>query len=57
LLLYPFVQGTLQSSFSAFVVGAAAQSALIVAVMVLCVPRYRPRAMRRATMWGQRHAV
>ena len=43
LLFYPFLQGTLQSSFSAFVVGAAAQGILIVFVISLCLPRYRKR--------------
>ena len=43
LLFYPFVQATLQSSFSAFVVGAAAQWVLIAAVIAFCVPRYRLR--------------
>jgi hypothetical protein len=42
LLFYPFVQATLQSSFSAFIVGAAAQTVLIMAMIVLFVPRYRP---------------
>ncbi len=41
LLLYPFVQASLHSSFSGFVVGAAAQTVLIVAMMALLVPRYR----------------
>jgi hypothetical protein len=39
-LLYPFVQATLQSSFSAFIVGAVAQSILIIAMIILCVPRF-----------------
>lgn len=43
ILFYPFVQATLQSSFSAFIVGAAAQIVLIVAMIALCVPRYRIR--------------
>ncbi len=47
LLLYPFVQATLQSSFSAFIVGAAAQYILIALVIALCLPRYRPA--RRVT--------
>lgn len=57
LLFYPFVQGTLQSSFSAFIVGAVAQFALIIGVIVLCVPRYRPRAQTRRSTWGQTHVV
>lgn len=39
-LLYPFVQATLQSSFSAYIVGAAAQLVLIVAMIGLCVTRF-----------------
>ncbi|WP_296433162.1 oligosaccharide repeat unit polymerase [Yoonia sp.] len=57
LLFYPFVQGTLQSSFSAFIVGAVAQLALIVCVIVLCLPRYRPRAKTQIAKWGKSHAV
>lgn len=41
LLVYPFVQACLQSSFSAFIVGAAAQAVLMAAVITLCLPRYR----------------
>ena len=52
LIFYPFVQATLQSSFSAFVVGAAAQLVLIWAMIVLFLPRYR--AVRRT---GVAHAV
>ncbi len=44
LLFYPFVQATLQSSFSAFIVGAAAQAVLILALIVIFVPRYRMSA-------------
>lgn len=57
LLLYPFVQGTLQSSFSAFIVGAVAQSALIAGVIAVCVPRYRHRAARPALSWRRAHVV
>ena len=39
LVFYPFVQATLQSSFSAFIVGAAAQLVLIAGVLVSLVPR------------------
>lgn len=42
LLFYPFVQATLQSSFSAYVVGAVAQGILICAMIALFIPRYRP---------------
>lgn len=42
LVLYPFVQATLHSSFSGFIVGAAAQAVLIVAMIAVFVPRYRP---------------
>jgi oligosaccharide repeat unit polymerase len=45
LLFYPFIQATLQSSFSAFLVGAAAQGILIVGIVVTCVPRYREKPM------------
>lgn len=44
LLFYPFLQGTLQSSFSVFVIGAAAQGVLIFFVINLCLPRYRKHA-------------
>jgi len=47
-LFYQFVQATLQSSFSAFIVGAAAQLVLLVLMIRLCVVRYglwlRPRS-------------
>lgn len=43
ILFYPFVQATLQSSFSAFVVGAAAQFVLIAGMIAIFVPRYRVR--------------
>ena len=42
LLLYPFVQASLHSSFSGFIVGAAAQAVLIFAMLALFVPRWRP---------------
>ena len=42
LLFYPFVQAMLQSSFSAFVVGAVAQGVLIWAMLRIFVPRRRP---------------
>jgi oligosaccharide repeat unit polymerase len=41
LLLYPFVQASLHSSFSGFIVGAAAQAVLIFAMITVFVPRYR----------------
>jgi hypothetical protein len=47
LLLYPFVQATLQSSFSGFIVGAAAEAVLIVAMIAVFVPRYRVPSDRR----------
>ncbi len=40
MLFYPFVQATLQSSFSAFIVGAVAQFMLLVAMICLFLPRY-----------------
>lgn len=46
ILFYPFVQATLQSSFSAFIVGAAAQWVLIVVMACLFV--------RRFSLWSQR---
>ena len=39
LLFAPFLQATLQSSFSAFIVGAVAQWVLIALVMAFCLPR------------------
>jgi hypothetical protein len=45
LLFYPFVQACLQSSFSAFVVGAAAQLALILLLRPLFIRRLRWRAV------------
>lgn len=56
LIFYPFVQATLQSSFSAFVVGAAAQLVLIWAMIVIFVPRYRIRRYGPA-MKGVPHHV
>ncbi len=44
-LFYPFVQACLQSSFSAFVVGAAAQLVLILLIRALFVRRLRWRAL------------
>ena len=41
LILYPFIQASLQSSFSGFIVGAAAQLILIAAMIAVFVPRYR----------------
>jgi hypothetical protein len=52
LIFYPFVQGTLQSSFSAFIVGAAAQLLLIAVMIRVFLPQYR--AVRRK---GVSHAV
>ncbi len=40
MLFYPFVQASLQSSFSAFIVGAVAQFMLLVAMICLFLPRY-----------------
>jgi hypothetical protein len=40
MLFYPFVQATLQSSFSAFIVGAAAQFMLLALMICLFLPRY-----------------
>ena len=54
LLFYPFVQATLQSSFSAFLVGAAAQFILIALVIAMCLPRYR---MLRPATKGCAYAV
>ncbi|WP_019956580.1 hypothetical protein [Yoonia vestfoldensis] len=45
ILFYPFVQACLQSSFSAFVVGAAAQLVLILLIRALFVRRLRWRAV------------
>ncbi|WP_411890138.1 oligosaccharide repeat unit polymerase [Yoonia sp. SDW83-1] len=40
ILFYPFVQATLQSSFSAFIVGAAAQFVLLAVMIWVFVARY-----------------
>jgi len=45
LIFYPFIQATLQSSFSAFIVGATAQLVLVWAMILVFLPRYR--AVRR----------
>jgi len=46
LLLYPLVQATLQSSFSGFIVGAAAEAVMIAAMIAVFVPRYRTPVAR-----------
>ncbi len=43
MLFYPFIQAMLQSSFSAFIVGAAAQVVLIAVMIALFLTRYRLR--------------
>jgi hypothetical protein len=43
MLFYPFVQATLQSSFSAFIVGGMAQLVLILGMIAIFVPRYQVR--------------
>lgn len=48
LLLYPFVQATLHSSFSGFIVAAVVQVVLIMAMIVVFVPRLRARPVRYA---------
>ncbi|WP_296426637.1 oligosaccharide repeat unit polymerase [Yoonia sp.] len=40
ILFYPFIQATLQSSFSAFIVGAVAQCVLIALMIAVFVTRY-----------------
>lgn len=55
LLLYPFVQASLHSSFSGFIVGAAAQSILIFAMIALCVPRYRVPSLGSVRTKGVRY--
>ncbi|MEJ6403682.1 oligosaccharide repeat unit polymerase [Yoonia sp. 2307UL14-13] len=47
LIFYPFVQATLQSSFSAFIVGAAAQMLLLALMIPVFLTRYRPHMTRR----------
>ncbi|KJZ20669.1 O-antigen polymerase [Loktanella sp. S4079] len=54
MVFYPFVQATLQSSFSAFIVGAVAQTVLIVLMILLCVTRFRPQMCQPI---GGHHAV
>ncbi len=56
LLFYPFVQATLQSSFSAFVVGAVAQAVILVVMLAVFVPRYRVRRPFHSR-WRHCHAV
>ena len=48
LLLYPFVQATLHSSFSGFIVAAVVQAVLIMAMIMVFVPRLRARPVRYA---------
>ncbi|WP_106745692.1 oligosaccharide repeat unit polymerase [Yoonia maritima] len=47
ILFYPFVQATLQSSFSAFIVGAVAQCMLLTLMMALFVTRFTPHMPAR----------
>ena len=53
MLFYPFIQATLQSSFSSFVVGAAAQALLIWAMIVVFVTRYAVWAQGAAPQGGR----
>jgi oligosaccharide repeat unit polymerase len=53
-LFYPFVQATLQSSFSAFIVGAVAQAVLLFVMIGLFVPRFKVCDTLR---FGMRHAA
>jgi oligosaccharide repeat unit polymerase len=55
LLLYPFVQATLHSSFSSFVVAAAVQAVLIAAMIAFFVPRLRARRVRIPRYVGVAH--
>lgn len=55
LLLYPFVQASLQSSFSAFIVGASAEAVLITAMIAIFVPRYRVPARGTCHPKGAAH--
>jgi oligosaccharide repeat unit polymerase len=55
LLLYPFVQATLHSSFSGFVVAAVVQLILISAMISLSVPRYRLRHVTSVRSTGVLH--
>ena len=57
MLFYPFIQATLQSSFSAFIVGAVAQLVLILAMIVVFVPRYRIQMRPPLTQRGASHAL
>ncbi|WP_234417110.1 oligosaccharide repeat unit polymerase [Loktanella sp. Alg231-35] len=56
LLLYPFVQATLQSSFSAFVVGAVAQAMILALMLALFVPRFHSAGLVHEN-WRYGHAV
>ena len=53
MLFYPFIQATLQSSFSSFVVGAAAQGLLIWAMIGVFVTRYAVWARGTAPHGGR----
>ena len=52
ILFYPFVQATLQSSFSAFIVGAAAQWVLIVVMTCLFVTRFSLWSLHRRVAYN-----
>lgn len=53
MLFYPFIQATLQSSFSSFVVGAAAQAVLIWIMIAVFVTRYAVWAQGAAPQGGR----
>ena len=55
MLFYPFVQATLQSSFSAFIVGAAAQLVLIGLMIAIFLVRYRPHFIQHSVERGIAH--
>lgn len=55
MLFYPFIQASLQSSMSGFIVGAAAQLVLIIAMIAVFVPRYRFKTKPNPYLKGQAH--
>ncbi|MFQ1699077.1 oligosaccharide repeat unit polymerase [Loktanella agnita] len=57
MLFYPFIQATLQSSFSAFIVGAAAQLVLITMMIAVFVTRYALWVPRQSGIRGAAHVA
>lgn len=55
MLFYPFIQASLQSSFSGFIVGAVAQLILVIVMIAVFVPRYRMTAVAAPQPRGAAH--